>query len=251
MANSPRPPRAPSGGIARYLVVAQALQHAIEAGTYPVGSLIPTEMELAAHFAVSRQTVRQAIGHLRQQKLLSARKGVGTRVETAQPAVGYHHTLQSLSELFRYAEQNVFRVIRAERVIARGRLAGELACRAGRAWMRLDGPREVPGAAAPLGWLTVYIDERYADLVAEPRSHVSAIFSQIEQRYGEAIVEVSQEIEAVLLDAEAAERLMAAPGSAALLVIRRYYAAGRRLIELSRTLHPAARFRYAMTLRRQ
>jgi GntR family transcriptional regulator len=135
-------------------------------------------------------------------------------------------------------------------IAATGRLAAELGCRAGRPWLCLSGPREEPGRVAPLCWLTVYVDHRFAALLAKPRIHTTALFSQVEQEYGEAIVEVDQEIEAVVLDATDAARLLAGPGSAALLITRRYFAPGRRLIEMSYSLHPADRFRYAMTLRR-
>ncbi len=239
-----------SPGVALYLQVARALEEAIGSGSYPVGSLIPTETELAAHFAVSRQTVRQAIGHLRQSRLLSARKGVGTRVEAAQAQRAYRLELQSLPELFQYAERTAFRVVELAMIAATGKLAAELGCRAGRPWLRLMGPREEPGRAVPLCWMTVLIDHRFAALLAEPRTHTTALFSQIEQAHGETIVEVAQEIEAVLLDATDALRLRAAPGDAGLSIKRRYFGPGRRLIEVSTSLHPADRFRYAMTLRR-
>ncbi len=246
----PAPGRA-NGAVARYLQVARALERSISDGVYPVGSLIPTEYALATEFAVSRQTVRQAIAHLRSRQLLSARKGVGTRVESAAPALGFQHTIQSLTELFRFASETVFRVESTSWVTAAGALAAEMGCRAGRRWLQLEGLREQVGGPLPLGAMTVFVDARYAEFLTEPRAHGTAIFRQIEERYGEAVAEVEQHIEATLLDEAAAARLRAAPGGAALLVTRRYLAAGRRLIELSRTLHPADRFRYAMTLRRQ
>ncbi len=236
--------------VARYLQVAQALEQAITGGRYPLGSLIPTENDLAAEFGVSRQTVRQAIAQLRARKLLSARKGVGTRVEAAQPALGYHHSIQSLTELFRYAQETAFRVVATEWVTASGALAAKLNCRAGRRWLRLDGLREQAGGKAPLGDMTVFVEERYAGFLAAPATHATAVFAQIERRFGEPIVEVEQEIEAMLLDAATAQRLQAPAGSAALRVTRRYFGTGRRLVELSHTIHPADRFRYTMTLRR-
>src|SRR5689334_21429814 len=69
------------GRLPLYIKVAHALQHQIGAGEYPIGSLLPTEIELAKRHGVSRQTIRQAVQQLRQKKLLSAKKGVGTRVE--------------------------------------------------------------------------------------------------------------------------------------------------------------------------
>ncbi len=55
----------------------------------------------------------------------------------------------------------------------------------------------------------------------------------------------------MLLAPGTAARLLAQPNTPALLITRRYFAPGGRLIELSTSLHPAERFRYAMTLRRQ
>ena len=57
-----------------YLQVAHHLESRISDGEYPVGSLLPTENEIAAALGVSRQTVRQAIATLRNKGRLSARK---------------------------------------------------------------------------------------------------------------------------------------------------------------------------------
>ena len=64
-----------------YLQVARAIEQRICSGALAVGSLLPVETDLAKMFGVSRQTVRHAIAHLRDRGMLSARKGVGTRVE--------------------------------------------------------------------------------------------------------------------------------------------------------------------------
>lgn len=233
-----------------YLQVARTLHDRIAGGDYPVGSLLPTEHNLAEQFGVSRQTVRQAIGHLRAMRLLSARKGVGTRVEASRPEIGYYQTLQSLPDLFQFASDALYRVISTERVKVIGRQAEELGCRPGRTWLRLEGLRELPGVAAPLCSTMVMIDARFAAIVEEPRIHASAIFSQIEENYGVSIHEVHQEIQATLLEATEATLLRGRPGSPALEITRRFFGAGHRLIELSRNIHPADRFRYAMTVRR-
>jgi len=233
-----------------YLQVARTLRDRIAGGDYPVGSLLPTEHTLAEQFGVSRQTVRQAIGHLRAMRLLSARKGVGTRVEASRPETGYYQTLQSLPDLFQFASDALYRVTSTRRVKVMGREAEELGCRPGRIWLRLEGVRELPGAAGPLCSTMVMIDARFATIVEEPRIHARAIFAQIEDRYGVPIQEVHQEIQATLLDATQAALLQSVPGSPALEITRRFFGAGHKLIELSRNLHPADRFRYAMKVRR-
>jgi DNA-binding GntR family transcriptional regulator len=45
----------------RYRDIAAELQKQIRLGAYAVGKLLPTETELMARFAASRQTVRKAL----------------------------------------------------------------------------------------------------------------------------------------------------------------------------------------------
>ena len=235
---------------ALYLQVARTLQDRIATGTLPVGCLLPTEHELAEQFSVSRQTIRQAILHLRGMKLLSARKGVGTRVESSRPQTAYYHALQSLSDLFQFASDALYRVTQVDRVTVTGREAEELGCRPGRIWLRLEGLREIPGEAAPVSQTIVMIDNRYAAVATTPRIHTSAIFSQIEQRFGLTITETHQDIEATILTQAQADLLHSEPGAPALLITRRFFGAGRTLVSLSRNLHASSRFRYSMTVRR-
>jgi GntR family transcriptional regulator, transcriptional repressor for pyruvate dehydrogenase complex len=49
-------------------------------GDFPKGSRLPAEAELAARFRVSRPTVREALGRLRHEGLISSRRGSGSYV---------------------------------------------------------------------------------------------------------------------------------------------------------------------------
>jgi len=234
-----------------YLKVARALQQQIAIGEYPIGSLLPTEVELGTRYGVSRQTVRQAIQFLRQQKLLSAKKGVGTRVEARQPQRGYYFALHSLTQIFQFAAEAALHVDREEEIEVRGALAAELASRPGRKWLHLVGTRQTIGNDLPISWTEVYIDGRYARLFRGSKIHHSAIFSAIENSSGEPVTEVQQEINATVLSKELAASLKAEPGSPALVITRRYFGAGHRLFEMSVNIHPADRFSYAISLKRE
>lgn len=52
----------------------------IERGAYPVGEKLPSELELARSFGVSRSAVREALGSLRSLGLVTSRTGSGTFV---------------------------------------------------------------------------------------------------------------------------------------------------------------------------
>jgi len=55
-------------------------RHQIETGRWVEGQNIPTLLDLAAEFGVARATVRQALGFLEREGLISSRRGRGTVV---------------------------------------------------------------------------------------------------------------------------------------------------------------------------
>jgi DNA-binding GntR family transcriptional regulator len=233
-----------------YVQLAQTIGERITSGEYPVGSLLPTEAELGLSFGVSRYTVRQAILHLRNQGLVSARKGVGTRVQAVDAEPSYRQSMRSLKELLQYATETRFDVIAVEDVEARGALVDALGCRPKKLWIRVAGVRHGSRDEPPHCFIELYIDEVYRTVADEASSVRTAIWSLIEERFGETVIEVDQQIEATVLDAEMARLLEAEPGSPALKFTRRYYVTGRRLVEMSINIHPADRFSYQMTIRR-
>lgn len=234
-----------------YVQLAQSIGQRIANGEYAVGELLPTEAELGDSFGVSRYTVRQAIQHLRAQGLVSARKGVGTRVEARKTETSYTHAINSLGELLQYATETRFDVENVTEVAARGSLVELLGCRPKKPWMRIAGVRHGRRGELPHCYSEVFIDSAYREIAAEPGSLRTAIWSLIERRFGETVIEVDQLIEAVLIDEEMAAKLQAKLGSPALRFTRRYYVTGRRLVELSTSVHPADRFTYHMHIKRE
>src|SRR6266567_9358403 len=74
-----------------YLQVVRALKDEIVRGVHPVGSQLPTEEELCQRFSVSRYTVREALRLLREDHLVSSRKGAGTTVVPPRASDSYVH----------------------------------------------------------------------------------------------------------------------------------------------------------------
>ncbi|GHC95853.1 transcriptional regulator [Pseudorhodoferax aquiterrae] len=65
--------------------VYDSLFHAVMTGRLAPGARLPSEVELAARFQVSRPVVRQALDRLRSDRLVESIRGSGTYVRT-QPA---------------------------------------------------------------------------------------------------------------------------------------------------------------------
>lgn len=63
-----------------YILIRDTLRRDIQNQKYPVGSLIPSERELAETYQVTRATVQKAIAHMEQEGLVKKIVGKGTYV---------------------------------------------------------------------------------------------------------------------------------------------------------------------------
>ncbi|PZG10928.1 GntR family transcriptional regulator [Micromonospora craterilacus] len=61
----------------KYVVIVNAVQQRIEDGTYPPGSMLPSETELIREFGASRPVVVRALDLLRQDGWIESRQGKG------------------------------------------------------------------------------------------------------------------------------------------------------------------------------
>jgi GntR family transcriptional regulator, transcriptional repressor for pyruvate dehydrogenase complex len=65
--------------------ISRELLAMIEDGKFPPGSKLPTEMELASQFGVSRVPIREALSVLRAMGVISSQQGGGSYVEDFAP----------------------------------------------------------------------------------------------------------------------------------------------------------------------
>lgn len=228
------------------------LTEAIASGAYAVGAILPTELALCAQYGTSRHTIRQALQELQRLGLVSRRKNVGTRVETAQPVPGYKQALTSIDGIVQFGKTHVREVVEVADVIADLALAAELGCPGGTRWIRISSlRRNSDDADHPIGWTDAYVDPTYRDIVPIVRETPGELISSlIETHHGRSIIQIRQEIEAVALPERLAGPLNAKTGSPALRITRSYTDSMRDTMEISATYHPAARFKLSMLLDR-
>jgi GntR family transcriptional regulator len=106
-----------------YQRIAEDLRQRVASGEFGGGHVLPSEADLATSYAASRLTVRRALGILRDEGLVDARRGFGWFV-AAHPL---EHTLgnlgtieEQISRSGKKAERNV---LTFEFGVARGRVA--------------------------------------------------------------------------------------------------------------------------------
>jgi GntR family transcriptional regulator len=235
-----------------YEDIARDLLEAIHRGQYPVGGLIPTELELAARYEVSRQTVRAAMRRLTELGAVSRRKGSGTRVETRErPQESFQQTLGSLSDLVALAAATDRDIRSIDTVVMDRKAARRFGCQPGSRWLRIAYVRaSTKPKSPPLAWVDCYVEESYADAVSDIRKDRRLVCDMIADSYGVIASEVHQTVAATVIPNEFAKALGAEAGSSALEVIRRYLDSHGRLFEISESIHPAGRYVVTSVLKR-
>lgn len=251
--SSPRRPLRGGDGanVPRYQQVADHLMARIGAGKYPVGALLPTEMELCEQYEISRATVREALRLLRDAGLISRRRRIGTEVVARTSPASYRQPTNSIRDLLQYADSTRLQILSEKRIACDAALAELLECREGRAWLRIQSLRTLPGSARPVCMTTSYVDAGLPDIERNLESVTGPISAMLEREYGIRIARIEQSIQAIRLGKRHARLLRAEPGSPALRAVRRYYRDDDALLELSSAIHPGDRFTYVTSLVRE
>jgi len=231
--------------------IAQELTDGIVAHTYPVGSVLPGELELCEIYNTSRHTVRAALNELQQRGLVSRKKNAGTRVESATPKNDFRSSLGSIEDLVQFGSTHVRVVQSARQLVAHGELAKTLGSIDGAPWLCISSLRMDSQTAEPVGFTDVYVDPQYEDIIETVKASPDVLISTlIERRYGRRVAEIRQVVRAVLIEQKVAAVLNVQPGVAGLEIVRQYFDAEETIFEASVTVHPANRIAVAMRLQR-
>ncbi|MGH3634662.1 GntR family transcriptional regulator [Mycobacterium sp.] len=234
----------------RYLQVARTLRKEIVDGVYPVGSQLPTEHQLCERFSVSRYTVREALRRLRDDNLVASRPRAGTLVVPRPSPNSYVQDVVSINDLLAFATGAQFAIESTGMLVIDDELGTRVGLPSGEEWLAVRGFRQTEGVAFPVCRTEYYINRAFAAVGRLLQRHTGPIFPLIEDLFGLSIVEVRQEITAVLISPALADQLSVEAGTPALEVHRTYTTSAGEVAQVTVNTHPASRFRHSMTMRR-
>ena len=182
-------------------------------GTLPVGSRLPSEVELAERHGLSRTTVRSALDLVEELGLVSRRRKLGTVVEATRPRAEYVASMTTLQELIQYAEQTERVLHSVDHVVCDAGLARRLECAPGDGWMHVTMTRVEPQRRdSPICVTDVYLEPELGHAVRDQLSRPDGLIcSMVEQRSGRFVVSITQSFRAVLLTERQAGLVNAPP----------------------------------------
>lgn len=234
----------------RYAELGDLLQGGIERGDYPVGSLLPTELELCERYQVSRHTARAALAQLITAGLVQRRPGSGTRVIAQREAMRYEHEIDSLDLLMQYGNATRLQVLEARRLKAVDGVSKQLEIAVGKEYLHLSGLRMEEPSREPIAVTDMLVPlrpntpaEELLDLSSSARTVAGFLDSARLSR-------VEQVFDAASLTAAEARLLGVKDSEPAMRVQRHYRDAGERLLMVAISKHPPGRFAYSMVLSR-
>ena len=235
----------------RYSTLARLLGDEIEAGRYKVGQKIPTEAELQQRFDVSRHTVREALRELKGRGLLLARAGVGTVVRAKAAPTRFMQGIGTLKELIQFVEATRMQVLKRRVIVVDEAVAQALSVKPGQELHVASVLRFLPRESAPVASMNIYVRPEHGDVLGLIDKAGQPVFSLIERRHGARIMEVTQQIVAVVLERADARVLKARAGTPALHITRQYFDGQDRLVMASVGLYPSDRFSHNTSFRIQ
>jgi DNA-binding GntR family transcriptional regulator len=233
----------------RYRDIADVLRNEIATGRYPIGASLPTEQCLCRMFDASRHTVREALRTLTAEELIVRRTRAGSKVVATHSPTVYAQSVSSIAQLLNYPE-TCRKTVASRQIRADAELAALLRCEPGSRWFRLSTLRHPAKSTTPLCWIDIYLEPRYAGVTGRRDHEHRLICDQIIDMYGVTLDRVQVELSAGRVPARMAKRLKVAAGSPGLFVLRRYLNPKGEAFEITLSVHPAQRYRYAFEVKR-
>lgn len=244
--------------VVRYLHIADAIRDDIAAGRFGAGGSLPSESELGKRFSASRVTVRRALEVLRDDGLVTSRRGSGwfLAVDPVRQSLGRFATVEdaleaagveSRREVLEFGFEPAPDRVRAELELVAG--ADVLRVRR-RNFARLPSVRK--GGAAhdePFGVVTVWLPRHHGEALS--RSDVEAsTFYELLTRRGVALGAAVQTITAEAAGPDDVDLLAVPDGIPVLVCHRLTRDLDRRPVLFSEHRYPSHRTEFEVELPR-
>lgn len=237
-------------GETTYARVAAAIIGEILQGSWEVGGAMPTEAELGRRFAVSRNTVREALRRLEADGYIRRRQGARSVLVSRSPDKAFVNAANAPGDLLLYVSDTRSQHLATEHILADQRLAELLGGDTGERWIRISFLRFQDGAPDPICYSEIHVRGEHAEALSGLGASAT-VYDVLERHYGVSFARVEQEIEATAADANLASRLNVSRGTPLLQVRTSFILPGEALAEVALTWFPEKRYRLRIRLERK
>ncbi len=236
------------GPVPLYYQVAEILEAEWSSG-YEPGRQIPTESELMARFAVSRTTVRQAMGLLEEKGLLTRRPGKGSFLSRPKLQVELSELTGFVEDMVALGLQASARVIKTELITPGPPVTDHLKLPPGARVVYIERVRLAE--EEPISFDVTYLPQEVGSQIAQEDLEIHPIFSLMEDKYGIPLGEADYAIEASNAPARIARLLDIPSGSPIFIIERTSFSNTGEPVDYEKLHYRADKIRYHMRLIRR
>lgn len=226
----------------RYALVADALIADIDSGSYPIGSTLPSELEISQKFGISRHTTREAMRRLEEMGMITRRPGVGTIVKRQSAQSHYTAAIADLSDLVHHTKHTHLQVLHQGWREMDASLGEGFADAVGHQWWCMETLRHPDAGGPPISYTEILLHPIYESLKGRMEEQGATVYRLIEESNGERIKELRQEISCTAATPEQAKLLGITAGEPVLRVLRYYFGRSDILLSVSINVYPSDRF---------
>jgi GntR family transcriptional regulator len=213
--------RLSGGPLHLYYQVANLIRSGIMEGTWPPGSRLPTEHELAKALNVSRPTIRSAKDSLAEEGLIKSIKGSGSYVNNQNKWKNPPPTVENLNDIFHYGKRLSFRIHEYGMVTNRRDIIDRLKNHQDRFVFQIKGTRW--DKDKPISSVIYYIPFKYGSRIPLEKLDGNPFIPQLEKLAGIKVVEGIQNISLEQANSVVAKELGIKKGQVVIMVRTVYY----------------------------
>lgn len=233
-----------------YTKISDYVMDKIHSGEWPVGHMLPTEMELCEQFNMSRQSVRTAMLSLVSEGYLIRTKGKGTFVTTPQRVEESTVFIESFAEeMHRRGHETETEVLEFRKMRADDKLCERLQLAPGSSVLKLSRLRYCKGSfdSGPIVLTSSYYTMKLAYLQDYDFSATSV--HQVMQEHNNAKKYTEKYINVAVLDARSSRLMSVENGALALSITSYTRDTDDELVEYCESFYPADRNEFILKIR--
>ena len=233
----------------RYFQLKEIMRERIRSGEWKAGELIPSERELSEKYGISRMTARQAITELVNEGLFYREQGKGTFVSQRKITQQLIHLTGFTEDIRARGQRPGTKVLSATMHPADEETAGKLRINPGTPIFRLQRLRLADDE--PLAIELSQISFKGCEGLLEEDLEHNSLYRLLETKYGIALMEADQELEAGLTGSEEAQLLKISVASPVLFTRRITYTDRNQPIEYAKAVYCGNKYTFYTHMKRE
>ena len=233
----------------RYFQLKEIMRERIRSGEWKPGELIPSERDLSEKYGISRMTARQAITELVNECLFYREQGKGTFVSQRKITQQLIHLTGFTEDIRARGQRPGTKVLSATMHPADEETAEKLRINAGTPIFRLQRLRLADDEPLAIE-LSQISFKGCGGLLEEDLEH-NSLYRLLEAKYGIALMEADQELEAGLTGSEEAQLLKISVASPVLFTRRITYSDRNQPIEYAKAVYCGNKYTFYTHMKRE